>query len=184
MAAGQASKKAAQSKTSKPSESKLTLPGKRFRHEKAPQKRVILAMDPGRKNFAWAVRKGTVEQVGWIEPIVDVTDDLAFCNDYIELLIRFKPDFVVLERFMVRRGGQSMLAESLNQMIGRLVILTRIYAGVELIQVTSASWKNWWRKNRGEEAWHEQYAHVSSIHQRDACGISEYIDEHWITKNL
>jgi hypothetical protein len=142
-------------------------------------------MDPGRKNFAWALRKGSqVQKVGWIKPIVNVTNDAEFVNDCIELLSRYKPDFVVLERFMIRgSGGQSMIAETLNQMIGRLVILTRMFAGVELIQVTPAQWKNWWTKGKGAD-WHADYALIESIHQRDAAAISEYLEDHWITKNL
>lgn len=144
-------------------------------------------MDPGRRNFAWALREnGKITQVGWIKPIVNVTEDSEFVNDCIELLLRFQPDFVILERFMVRgSGGQSMLAESLNQMIGRLAILTRLYAGVELVQITSAAWKNWWNKNHeGKDPWHKVYADVESVHQRDACGISQYLEEHWIEKNV
>ena len=142
-------------------------------------------MDPGRKNFAWAYREGSAYRVGWIEPIENVTEDTAFCLDYIELLRRTQPDFVILERFMVRRGGQSMLAETLNQMIGRMVILTRMYAGVELIQVTSASWKNWWNKNHGgSDPWHKRFPDVESVHQRDALGIGVYIEDHWIEKNI
>ena len=141
-------------------------------------------MDPGRKNFAWSFRVGDDYQLGWIEPVVNVTEDTAFCNDFIELLVKFEPDFVILERFMVRGGGQSMLAETLNQMIGRMAILTRVYAGLEMVQITSASWKNWWRRNHGEEGWHKVFAEVPSVHQRDALGISKYLEDHWITKNL
>tara|TARA_R100001132_G_C3273249_1_gene95306 strand:+ start:3306 stop:3731 length:426 start_codon:yes stop_codon:yes gene_type:complete len=141
-------------------------------------------MDPGRKNFAWALREeGEVTRVGWVDPIDTVTEDTAFINSCIELLVDTQPDFVVLERFMVRGGGQSMLAETLNQMIGRVAVLTRTYAGVELIQITSAQWKNWWNKSIKED-WHEAYANVESIHQRDACGMSEYIQNYWIDKNL
>lgn len=142
-------------------------------------------MDPGRRNFAWALRKNSeLQEVGWIRPIIDVTHDTEFVNDCIELFVRHKPDFVVLERFMVRgSGGQSMLAETLNQMIGRLVILTRMFAGVELVQVTPAAWKNWWTKGKGAD-WHAVYARVDSIHQRDAAAIGQYLEDHWITKNL
>lgn len=142
-------------------------------------------MDPGRKNFAWVLRKGSViKEMGWIHPIINVTDDADFVNDCIELLSRSRPDFVVLERFMVRgSSGQSVLAESLNQMIGRIVILTRIFAGVELVQVTPAQWKNWWTRGKGVD-WHAVYAQIDSVHQRDAAGISQYLEDYWITKNL
>jgi len=142
-------------------------------------------MDPGRKNFAWVERVGSeTKRCGWIRPIVNVTDDTDFINDCIEIFVKVRPDFVVLERFMVRgSGGQSKLAETLNQMIGRLVVLTRVFAFVELIQVTPAQWKNWWTKGKGED-WHKVFAHLESIHQRDAAGIGQYLEEHWITKNL
>lgn len=142
-------------------------------------------MDPGRKNFAWVLRKGSeIVESGWIRPIVNVTDDADFVNDCIELLSRHSPDFVVLERFMVRgSSGQSMLAESLNQMIGRIVILTRMFAGVELVQVTPAQWKNWWTRGLGAD-WHAVYAQMDSVHKRDAAGISQYLEDYWITKNL
>jgi hypothetical protein len=89
----------------------------------------ILSMDPGKTNFAWALRvNNEVTEVGCVTPMPNVNDDEAFVNDYIELLTRVKPDHVVLERFMVRNRGQSVLAELINQMLGRIIILTRTYA--------------------------------------------------------
>lgn len=78
-----------------------------------------------------------------------------------------------------------MLAESINQMIGRVIILTRVFAGIDPIQMTSASWKNWWNQNHvGTDPWHQAFADVESIHQRDALGMSIYIEDQWIAKNI
>lgn len=112
-----------------------------------------------------------------------VTEDEGFVNGYLELLTKKQPDFVVLERFMVRNRGQSVHAESINQMIGRIIILTRVAMGTDVIQLTAAQWKNWWNKKK-KENWEDTYSFLESVHQRDAAGIAQYTQDVWIPKHL
>jgi hypothetical protein len=112
----------------------------------------------------------------------DVNTDGEFVNGYIELLTRLKPDYIVLERFMARNRGQSIHSESINQMIGRVIVLSRIYAGRDVIQLTAAQWKTWWLKQK-KQNWEEVYAAMESVHQRDAAGIAHYTEEVWIPKH-
>lgn len=143
----------------------------------------ILAWDPGVKNFAFCHWIGEVKEVGWVRPLVDVNNDVDFVNDIIELLTRIKPDYVVLERFMVRNRGQSIFAEKINQELGRIAVLARMVSGLDLIQLTAAQWKTWWLKTK-KQNWEEVYSDVESVHQRDACGIALYASEEWIPKHL
>lgn len=139
-------------------------------------------MDPGKVNFAWVHWRGAVKEYGWLTTMPDVNSDAGFINGYIELLARLKPDYVVLERFMVRNRGQSIHAESINQMIGRIAILSRTHAGRDIIQLTAAQWKNWWNKQK-KQNWEEVYASIESVHQRDAAGIAQYTEEVWVPKH-
>lgn len=139
----------------------------------------VLAMDPGKVNFSWVYWLDGVKTYGWVKPIVDVNDDTDFLNCIIELLARFNPDHIVLERFMVRNRGQSIHAETINQMIGRIAVITRAYAGKDLIQLTAAQWKTHWLK-KWKEDWSVTYGSMGSIHQRDAAAMARYTQEVWI----
>lgn len=139
-------------------------------------------MDPGKTNFAWVYWRGGLQEYGWMKTMPDVNSDAEFINGYIELLVRLKPNYIVLERFMVRNRGQSIHAESINQMIGRVAILSRTHAGQNIIQLTAAQWKNWWNKQK-KQNWEEVYSELESVHQRDAAGIAHYTDEVWIPKH-
>ncbi len=92
-------------------------------------------MDPGKVNFAWVLwDRGQVIESGWVTPLGKVNDDAEFITDFIELLCKTTPEFVVIERFMIRNRGQSVLAEIINQMIGRIAILTKTHAALDVIQ--------------------------------------------------
>lgn len=139
----------------------------------------VLAMDPGKVNFSWVYWLDGVKKYGWVKPIVDVNDDVEFLNCIIELITVFNPDYIVLERFMVRNRGQSIHAETINQMIGRIAVISRLYAGKDLIQLTAAQWKTHWLK-KWKEDWSETYKSMESIHQRDAAAMARYVQEVWI----
>lgn len=143
----------------------------------------ILAMDPGKVNFSWVYWLDGVKQYGWVTPIVDVNNDTEFLNCIIELLTKFNPDHIVLERFMVRNKGQSIHAESINQMIGRIAAIVRTHAGKDLIQLTAAQWKTHWLK-KWKEDWSVTYSSMGSIHQRDAAAMARYVQEVWIENHL
>ena len=149
---------------------------------KTAESLTVLAMDPGKVNFAWVFWQEGIQEYGWLKTMVDVNTDTDFVNGYIELLARLNPDYIVLERFMVRNRGQSIHAEIINQMIGRISILSRTYSGRDVIQITAAQWKNWWNKQK-KQNWEEVYSALDSIHQRDAAGIAHYTEETWIPKH-
>lgn len=139
-------------------------------------------MDPGKTNFAWVHWKGEVVKSGWMVTMEDVATDVAFINGFVSLLYDLQPDYLVLERFMVRNRGQSVHAEIINQMIGRLSILSKMYIGTEIIQLTAAQWKNWWNQQK-KQNWEEVYKDLPSVHLRDAAGIAHYTEEVWVPKN-
>jgi len=140
-------------------------------------------MDPGSKNFAFVVfEEGRVKDSGWLKTVPDVNNDAEFINGFIELVTRVKPEYIVLERFMVRNGGQSLHAEIINQMIGRIAVIARTHAGLDIIQITAAQWKNWWNKQK-KQNWEEVFEELPSVHQRDAAGIAQYTEEAWIEKH-
>jgi len=136
-------------------------------------------MDPGKVNFAWVYWLNGVREHGWVTPIKDVNNDAEFLNCIVELLTKFRPDYVVLERFMVRNRGQSIHAESINQMIGRICALSRTHHGVDTIQLTASQWKTWWLKQK-KQNWEDVYSELDSVHQRDAAGIAHYTNEVWV----
>jgi hypothetical protein len=140
-------------------------------------------MDPGSKNFAWAFRKeGKLITAGWLKAMPTVYEDEEFINHYLELLTKLKPDFVILERFMVRDRGQSVLAEIINQMIGRICVLSRAF-GRDVLQVTAAQWKVYMEKNKGKDST-GLFPELPSIHQQDAAAMALYADEYWITETV
>jgi len=144
----------------------------------------ILACDPGKVNFAWVFRSnGEVSDSGWVTPLKNINEDSEFVNDFIELIVKTNPDYVILERFMVRNRGQSVLAEIINQMLGRIAMITALYTATPLIQVTAAQWKNWWNKTKKED-WEKVFSSLDSVHKRDAAGIAQYAEEYWLAKNL
>lgn len=139
-------------------------------------------MDPGKTNFAWVYWEGSVREYGWLKTMKDVNTDAEFINCYIETLTKLNPDYIVLERFMVRNRGQSIHSESINQMIGRIVVMSRMFSGKDVIQLTAAQWKTWWNKQK-KQNWEDVYASLESVHQRDAAGIAHYTQEVWIPKH-
>jgi len=140
-------------------------------------------MDPGKVNFAWVLRvNGEITDSGWVTPLANVNDDAEFINDFIELLRRTSPDYIVMERFMVRNRGQSVLAEIINQMLGRIVILAKEHEAIDVAQFTAAQWKNWWNKTK-KENWEELFDELDSVHKKDAAGMAQYADEYWLDKN-
>jgi len=139
-------------------------------------------MDPGKVNFAWVHWCNGVQEAGWLSTMPDVNNDAEFMNEFIELVVRIQPDFVVLERFMVRNRGQSVHSEIINQMIGRIAVISRTHGGRDVVQLTAAQWKNWWNKQK-KKNWEELYEFLPSVHQRDAAGIAGYLEEAWIPKH-
>lgn len=140
-------------------------------------------MDPGSKNFAFVVlEEGRIKDSGWLKTVPDVNNDAEFVNGFIELVTKVRPEYIALERFMVRNRGQSLHAEIINQMIGRIAVIARTHAGLDIIQFTAAQWKNWWNQQK-KQNWEEVFGFLPSVHQRDAAGIAQYTEEAWIPKH-
>lgn len=134
-------------------------------------------------NFAWSfLVDGKLEATGWVDPQINVTDDSLFLNTIIELFLELKPDAVIAERYMFR-GMQSVQTELVSQMIGRLAMLTRMYLGQELYQISSSQWKNYYKvkklKNGTWDLFPDDHAKFDEIHQVDAACMAKYGWEKW-----
>jgi hypothetical protein len=134
-------------------------------------------------NFAFSfLVDGTLEETGWLKPQPNVTDDAAFLNNIIELILRLKPDAIIAERYMFR-GIQSIQTELISQMLGRIAIITRYYLGQELYQITASQWKNFYKvkklKNGVYDLFPEDTERFDLIHQVDAACIAKYGQERW-----
>lgn len=140
-----------------------------------------LSFDPGAKNFAYAfaINKQIVET-----GLLDTSSNAAFLNSVVDLLVRLKPNNAVLERYMYR-GASSTDSEVVNQLIGRLEILTNLYCGVEICKITASQWKLWYKKKLGKA----KGAKFSSLevfpdapveHIADASCIENYFENYWL----
>ena len=144
----------------------------------------ILALDPGKINFAFAVMEDRkVVETGYIPCIKDLKrasfekESKGFRNRYFELLTRHDPDVVVAERFMARPGGNGgVVGEYINIMLGVLCTVNS-RRGVPTELIKSSSWKNYLNSRYGRvETMKEHFAHLS-VHEADALGIAVYTME-------
>jgi hypothetical protein len=144
----------------------------------------ILALDPGKINFAFAVMDDRkVIEAGYIPCIKDLKraafekESKGFRNRYFALLEKHKPDKVVAERFMARPGGNGgAVGEYINIMLGILCTVNSS-RGIPTELVTSASWKNYLNSRYGRvESMKEHFTHLS-VHEADALGIAVYTME-------
>lgn len=144
----------------------------------------ILALDPGKINFAFAVMDDRkVLATGYIPCIKDLKRDSfeaeskGFRNRYFELLTKYEPDVVVAERFMARPGGNGgVVGEYINIMLGILCTVNSS-KGTPTELVTSASWKNYLNSRYGRvESMKEHFTHLS-VHEADALAIAVYVME-------
>jgi hypothetical protein len=146
----------------------------------------VLGLDPGTRNFAFSfLVDGKLERTGWVDSQDNVTDDSCFLNNCIELLLELKPDAVIAERYMFR-GMQSVQTELISQMLGRLAVITKLYIGQDLYQISSSQWKNFYKvrklKNGTWDLFPEDEARFEEIHQVDAACIAKYGYERWCIK--
>lgn len=144
----------------------------------------ILALDPGKINFAFAVMDDKkVLETGYITCIKDLKRDAfeaeskGFRNRYFELLSKHEPDVVIAERFMARPGGNGgVVGEYINIMLGILCTVNSS-KGIPTELVTSASWKNYLNSRYGRvESMKEHFTHLS-VHEADSLGMAVYTME-------
>lgn len=116
----------------------------------AASNRVVLALDPGKRHFAFCVIVGaSLKRVGMIHNTINDIDAAhalpqreAFVAELDSVLDRYEPQILVIERMQQRPGmGGGAPAEYINIMIG--VVLEHCTAkGIEFRGVTAATWKN------------------------------------------
>ncbi len=144
----------------------------------------IIALDPGKKNFAFAVMENRkVLECGYLPPLKSLKwDDFekesaGFRDRWFKLLEKYDPDCVLAERFMARPGGNGgAVGEYINIMLG---ILSTVNSskGVPTHLLTSAQWKNYLNGRYGRvESMKEHFPHLS-VHEADALGIAVYAME-------
>ncbi len=109
----------------------------------------ILAFDPGKDNFAYAVldKNGKVKEHGFVRTATDLSADKlhdgigAFIADIEKLLIKHGPDFVAIERMQHRpKFGGGSVVEYINIMIGAVLTLTRQHR-YKTFAYPAATWK-------------------------------------------
>jgi len=141
----------------------------------------IIALDPGKNNFAAAVMEDAkILETCYIEPIKSLKwDDFnkeseAFRKNYFNFLTKIDPDCVIAERFMARPGvQQGAVGEYINIMLG---VITTINAskGVPTHLVTSAQWKNYINSRYGAvDSMKSHFPHLS-VHEADATALAVY----------
>lgn len=150
----------------------------------------ILALDPGVKNFAFAIIDDADDQV-YDEPTGLIPEDYLvnpstlyaddrFC-DYINHMIEnIQPDVIVAERYQYR-GSSSVDSECINQMLGKISVLARIRS-VKFVLLTPVQWKSHYRKvlglRKGEKFNSKQSARLApsvlNEHERDALLLGRY----------
>lgn len=142
---------------------------------------VVLALDPGLTNFAWAVIDvetdsllGTGMFTSMLKKVTyAVTESLeAFCVDVEAICEQFGVTDIIAERFM-SRGNKGLTIEAVNMMLGYLS------AGFKRKQfriITAAQWKNDFNRQKDLNQFYKETTTAFSItvHQVDAICIGLY----------
>lgn len=116
----------------------------------------ILAFDPGKNNFAWAVinSKGKCRAHGFVRSITTMEpgkfpDELTrFWTDCTKLIEAHNPTMVIIERMQHRpKLGGGAVVEYINIMIGLIFGMARGKVQRDgIVPVTPPTWKNHFRK--------------------------------------
>jgi hypothetical protein len=146
-----------------------TLPIKKFKR--------VLGLDPGVVNFgATLLIDGKPNKTFWVKAQQNIYDDGVFINNIIDIIRETKPDLIIAERYQFR-GLQSVYVEVVSQMLGRLSIITRILFNKELVQITAAQWKNFYKVKKLKNGVWSLFPNCrifEEIHQVDAAAIGKY----------
>jgi Holliday junction resolvasome RuvABC endonuclease subunit len=153
---------------------------------------IVLALDPGKVNFGFAVvrkkpsKKATNLVCGRLGSSID--DIVCKLEDQVAALVRrieekidrFKPDIIICERYMTRRVS-GMNNELVNLAIG-IVLGVAHQRKISIHLVCAATWKNYMQRAYQNNYMGEVLAHSYSDHASDAIGMSVwYLDK--ITKS-
>ena len=148
---------------------------------------LILGLDPGAKNFAWALldtKDLTLKGNGYLIP-VEGEDFISFSKRFEDLLDTCTPNEVIFERYQFR-GVQSTTAEPVNLMLGQIIKICDS-RNLPWYRVTASQWKNHYKKvlKKGQE-----YSAKDEIkpnrpdfglkdHEADAGCIAHYLETYW-----
>ncbi len=146
----------------------------------------IIALDPGKKNFAAAVMEDRkVVETRYLQPMKSLlwddfdTEVKAFRDNYFDYITEINPDCVLAERYMARPGIQAgAVGEYINIMLG-IIGVVNASKGVPTHLVTSAQWKNALTARYGDmgsKGMKRWLPHLSS-HEADSVGIAVYAME-------
>lgn len=146
----------------------------------------IIALDPGKLNFAAAVMEDRkVIETRYLSPMKsllwdDFTNEVKeFRDGYFKFITEINPDCVLAERFMARPGvRQGAVGEYINIMLG-IIGIVNASKGIPTHLVTSAQWKNALTSrygDMGKKGTRTFFPHLS-VHESDALGIAVYAME-------
>ena len=151
-----------------------------------PESLVVMAHDPGSRNYGWSCVKATRVRGGKIKVSVlenglcpvpinqmksgkTLREGLAAYKQWtLDLFTKYGVQFVVAERFMTR-GGKGPTIEAVNMMLGALVL-----GDIPCKVLPAAQWKNALRRAEIDLAYWYKWAKVTP-HQLDACLIGVYV---------
>lgn len=180
----------------------LLVPGMGAAHVRAPEPSVkprrvrhrhVLAMDPGSKNFAWAVvsrETGMPLKTGMLPVDLNRIDTIDIQGS-VQVLAgmlgdnRDLCDTVVWERYQTR-GKASINNESVNLVIGAMASAAVAMDYRLGSAVMPSYWKGWWHRtmpDAGKDPWLDFFseavpgAKAKTVHMKDACGIG-----YWFVK--
>lgn len=155
----------------------------------------VLAFDPGKNDFAFCfLVNNKIKRVGmFMHTMKDMREQYFMfeVRGFIRESERFmkslgKLDYIVIERYMSRPGkGGGSVSESINVMIGLLARYCHKH-GICIVPITSALWKNRFRRSFGYDTQAERYGFPVSKtsntepildHEFDAIGIGQWFCE-------
>ncbi len=152
----------------------------------------VLGLDPGTKNFGWAVTEfnlmlntfkpiaaGKVENtVSQMDNVLNQTD--LFMNELKELIMRYAPSYIIVERFMNRGRFNGATGEYVSFMMGCLAwyALNNTKGIKGYFVVHSGTWKGAYNrflpKSKGKIL-DKMYGYcLSEPHELDAFLLSHY----------
>jgi len=160
----------------------------------------VLAFDPGKNHFAWAVvvldvsGQAQVLHHGFLINVLhtlgDITDQTSnFCKEFKDIIkqadLDSSVDRIAVERFMHRPGfGKGAVGEFINIQIG-MVAST---ANIPVHLLPSSLWKNHMKRHYGTNDSLKLFDPYSKqgykVHETDAMGIAVYCIEKETGKRL
>lgn len=137
----------------------------------------VLGFDPGIENFAWCFYDGAPREWGWVPAARVNENDWPFLDRIAEVLDHFRPDVIVIERF-VFRDKESVNSEHINHLIGKLDLVARL-RGVDTVLPMPSHWKVKLGTKDYASGAKGLFPDVAfeAIHQADAAGLARYVYE-------